>query len=112
MTTIVVIMEGFLCTKCGSSPKGPGTLQKVLESIIIFWETDRLTWWANAEREQVIMMISNANAWGREEGQRESRVWRICSEGRIGLFLSECDLLVVNIKMGTLQNTYSEDSGA
>lgn len=41
MTTIVVIMEGFMNAKCASIPKGPGTLQKVLISIIISWEGNR-----------------------------------------------------------------------
>ena len=34
-------MQDFLCTKCGSIPKGPGTLRKVLISIIISWEGSR-----------------------------------------------------------------------
>lgn len=37
-----------MCTKCGSIPKGPGTLQKVLISIIISWEGNRFTSWANS----------------------------------------------------------------
>lgn len=48
MTTIVVIIEGFMCAKCGSIPKGPETLQKVLISIIISWAGNRFTSRANA----------------------------------------------------------------
>lgn len=85
MTPIVVIMEGFLCTKCGSVPKGPGTLQKVLVSIIISWEGSRFPLWANSawggkepERsgEQVIM-TANINALCQEKGQVKSCMWRI-----------------------------------
>ena len=41
-------MEGLKCAKCGSIPKGPGTLQKVPISIIISWEGSRFPLWANS----------------------------------------------------------------
>lgn len=41
-------MEGFMYAKCGSVLKGPETLQKVLISIIISWESYRFTLWANS----------------------------------------------------------------
>ena len=48
MTTTGALMEGLKRAKCGSIPKGPGTLQKVPISIIISWEGSRFPLWANS----------------------------------------------------------------
>ena len=78
MPTTGALMEGLKRAKCGSIPKGPGTLQKVPISIVISWEGSRFPFWAHyvwgggARETPGEQVITSVNACHQEEGQADS----------------------------------------
>lgn len=78
MPTTGALMEGLKRAKCGSIPKGPGTLQKVPISIVISWEGSRFPFWAHsvwgggAPETPGEQVITSVNACHQEEGQADS----------------------------------------